>query len=41
MNVWRILRSEVKLPVYSYQAVAYHLLRRRVPDFSDAALFSW
>lgn len=38
LNLWRILRSEVKLSSYTLHVVALHLLGIRVPHHSWASL---
>lgn len=39
LNVWRILRSELKLQSYSYQSVAYHVLHKQYKTANCAQLF--
>jgi len=41
LNVWRLLRHEVKLRTYTLENVAWHVLRRRVPHFPAAVLTRW
>lgn len=41
LNAWRILRGELKLGIYTLQAVASHVLRSTVPCFSPATLTQW
>eukprot|EP00897_Mesotaenium_endlicherianum_P009916 jgi/Mesen1/8953/ME000056S08359 len=41
LNLWRIMRGEVKLPIYTLHAVAEAVLRRRVPRFSCRQLSAW
>ncbi|XP_065057667.1 DNA polymerase zeta catalytic subunit-like isoform X2 [Rhopilema esculentum] len=41
LNVWRIMRSEVTLRVYSFESVAFHVLHRRLPKYSFRTLSSW
>lgn len=33
LNVWRILKSDVALNVYSFQNFVFHILHQRVPDY--------
>ncbi|KAG8221660.1 hypothetical protein J3R82DRAFT_1944 [Butyriboletus roseoflavus] len=40
-NVWRIMRSEQTLGSYSFENVAFHLLRRRVPRYTPSVLTTW
>ena len=41
LNLWRIMRGEVKLSIYSLEAVAEAVLRKRVPRFSWRQLAAW
>ncbi|KDQ63750.1 hypothetical protein JAAARDRAFT_53942 [Jaapia argillacea MUCL 33604] len=41
LNVWRIMRSEQTLNIYTFENVALHVLRRRVPRYSPATLTAW
>ena len=38
LNIWRVLRSSLDLRQYTVENVAYHLLHRRIPQFSHQAL---
>ncbi|KAG2159871.1 uncharacterized protein EDB93DRAFT_1112357, partial [Suillus bovinus] len=40
-NVWRIMRAEQTLSMYSFENVAFQLLRRRVPRYTPEILTSW
>ncbi|KAF9241374.1 hypothetical protein BU15DRAFT_87282 [Melanogaster broomeanus] len=40
-NVWRIMRSEQTLGMYSFENVAFHLLHRRVPRYKPSTLTEW
>ncbi|TDL28443.1 hypothetical protein BD410DRAFT_893460 [Rickenella mellea] len=40
-NVWRIMRASQTLNNYSFENVAFHLLRRRIPRYSNASLTEW
>ncbi|KIJ68443.1 hypothetical protein HYDPIDRAFT_124966 [Hydnomerulius pinastri MD-312] len=40
-NLWRIMRSEQTLSMYSFENVAFHLLRRRVPRYAPSVLTTW
>jgi DNA polymerase zeta len=41
LNLWRILRGEIKLPSYSYEAAMMAVLRRRVPALPRRTLGAW
>lgn len=41
LNLWRVLRHEVTLNIYSYENCAYHILHCRVPAYSFRTLTSW
>lgn len=41
LNIWRMMRGELALNVYSYENVVFHLLRRRVPKYDFNTLTSW
>ncbi|KAM7264807.1 hypothetical protein ACFE04_002490 [Oxalis oulophora] len=41
LNVWRLMRGEVKLNMYSMEAVAEAVLRRKVPSIRDKVLAKW
>jgi DNA polymerase zeta len=41
MNLWRVLRGEVKLNVYSSENVALNVLQRHLPHFPPADLTAW
>lgn len=41
VNVWRVMRGELKLGVYSLESVAAAALRTRMPHFAPAVLTSW
>jgi len=38
LNIWRLMRGEMNLNLYSFENVVYHLLHKRVPKFSHATL---
>ncbi|KAG1864196.1 hypothetical protein DFJ58DRAFT_680547 [Suillus subalutaceus] len=40
-NVWRIMRVEQTLSMYSFENVAFQLLRRRVPRYTPEVLTTW
>ncbi|KAL9651015.1 hypothetical protein ABK040_012759 [Willaertia magna] len=40
INVWRILKNELKLDIYSLQDVCYHLLKKRIPSYTYQTLSS-
>ncbi|KAL1679814.1 hypothetical protein EV122DRAFT_276721 [Schizophyllum commune] len=41
LNIWRLMRTELTLSVYSFENVAFHVLRRRVPAYNHATLTRW
>lgn len=41
LNVWRLMRNEVKLNLYSFEAVAESVLRRKVPSIPYKVLTRW
>lgn len=41
INIWRAMRSELNLLQYTMENVVFHLLHRRVPHYSFAALTRW
>ncbi|KAJ8702610.1 DNA polymerase zeta [Pleurotus ostreatus] len=41
LNVWRIMRGELSLNMYSFENVVFNVLRRRVPQYSRTTLTSW
>ncbi|XP_057720677.1 DNA polymerase zeta catalytic subunit isoform X1 [Arachis stenosperma] len=41
LNVWRLIRGEVKLNLYSIEAVAEAVLRRKIPFFHNKVLTRW
>lgn len=41
LNVWRLVRSEVKLNIYTVEAVAEAVLRRKIPFINFRTLTKW
>jgi DNA polymerase zeta len=41
LNLWRLIRGEVKLNLYSVEAVAEAVLRRKVPLLNHKVLTKW
>lgn len=41
LNVWRLMRAEVKLQMYTIEAVAEAVLRRKIPLIPHKVLNSW
>nr|XP_012569554.1 DNA polymerase zeta catalytic subunit [Cicer arietinum] len=41
LNVWRLIRGEVKLNLYSVEAVAEAVLRRKIPSINHKVLTKW
>ncbi|KAJ3750399.1 hypothetical protein DFH05DRAFT_73135 [Lentinula detonsa] len=40
-NLWRIMRSEQTLNIYTFENVAFHVLGRRVPKYHPLTLTKW
>ncbi|KAJ3760352.1 hypothetical protein EV360DRAFT_93611 [Lentinula raphanica] len=40
-NLWRIMRSEQTLNIYTFENVAFHVLGRRVPRYGPSTLTKW
>lgn len=41
LNVWRLMRSEVKLNMYTVEAVTESVLRRKIPSIPYKVLTKW
>ncbi|XP_074603452.1 DNA polymerase zeta catalytic subunit isoform X3 [Brevipalpus obovatus] len=41
LNLWRIIRKEIKLNIYTYENVHFHVLHQRVPAYSYQNLCGW
>jgi len=41
LNGWRLMRSEVKLNIYTFENVVFHVLGLRVPHFTHEVLTRW
>ena len=41
LNLWRLMRSELKLSSYTLQAVAAAVLRERVPEVGQQQMAAW
>ncbi|CAO1639278.1 unnamed protein product [Sympodiomycopsis kandeliae] len=41
LNIWRLMRGELNLNVYSYENIVFHLLRSRVPKLPFSRLSQW
>ncbi|KAL2345686.1 hypothetical protein Fmac_006971 [Flemingia macrophylla] len=41
LNIWRLIRGEVKLNLYSVEAVAEAVLRQKIPSFHHRVLTKW
>lgn len=41
LNIWRLMRSEVKLNIYTVEAVAETVLRRKIPSIHWKVLTKW
>ncbi|KZT30383.1 hypothetical protein NEOLEDRAFT_1237658 [Neolentinus lepideus HHB14362 ss-1] len=41
LNLWRVMRSEYNLTVYTFENVVFNVLQKRVPYYSPRVLTSW
>lgn len=41
LNIWRLMRGELNLNVYTYENVVFHLLRTRVSKMPHSRLTAW
>ncbi|KJE92975.1 DNA polymerase zeta catalytic subunit [Capsaspora owczarzaki ATCC 30864] len=41
LNVWRLMRSEIALNIYSFENVVYHILHQRIPKYTFRTLSDW
>lgn len=41
LNIWRLMRAEVKLNMYTVEAVAEEVLRRKIPSIPCRVLNNW
>ena len=41
LNLWRILRSELSLNIYTFENCCYHILHERTPKYSNTLLTSF
>lgn len=41
LNLWRLIKHEVTLNIYTFENVAYHVLHQRLPLFTFRALTDW
>jgi DNA polymerase elongation subunit (family B) len=41
LNLWRVLRSEISLNIYTFENCSFHILKERVPKFNYSTLTSW
>ena len=41
LNVWRLMRHEVTLNVYSFENISYHVLHERIPLYTYRQLTRW
>ncbi|XP_023212817.1 uncharacterized protein LOC111615631 [Centruroides sculpturatus] len=41
LNVWKIMRKEVNLNIYTFENVVYHVLHLRIPQYSFRSLTHW
>ncbi|KAK9763082.1 DNA polymerase zeta [Basidiobolus ranarum] len=41
LNIWRIMRGEVSLNIYSYENLVFHVLHQRVPHFKHSTIVKW
>ncbi|XP_028411186.1 DNA polymerase zeta catalytic subunit-like isoform X2 [Dendronephthya gigantea] len=41
LNIWRLMRHEVTLNVYSFENISYHVLHERIPLYTYRQLSQW
>ena len=41
LNLWRILRSEISLNIYTFENCCFNILNERTPKYSFSTLTSW
>ncbi|KAJ7169887.1 hypothetical protein C8R46DRAFT_1162607 [Mycena filopes] len=41
LNLWRVMRVEVTLNIYTFENVVFHVLSRRTPRYGPATLKAW
>jgi DNA polymerase elongation subunit (family B) len=41
LNLWRILRSEISLNIYTFENCCFHILNERTPKYSFNTLTCW
>ncbi|KAF9652022.1 hypothetical protein BDM02DRAFT_3153972 [Thelephora ganbajun] len=41
LDVWRIMRSEHSLEIYTFENTVFHVLRKRIPRYSHETLTRW
>lgn len=41
LNLWRLMKGELTLNLYTLENVCYHLLHRRIPKYSHQTLTQW
>ncbi|EPQ60815.1 DNA/RNA polymerase, partial [Gloeophyllum trabeum ATCC 11539] len=41
LNLWRIMRSEYTLAIYTFENVAFNVLHKRIPHYGHRVLTSW
>jgi DNA polymerase zeta len=41
LNMWRILRGELKLSIYTFESIVWEVLRQRMPRYHQVMLAKW
>lgn len=41
LNIWRVLRSEISLNIYTFENCVFYILNERVPKYSYSTLTNW
>ena len=41
LNLWRILRGEVKANIYTFENMVYHILHKRIPYYNEEIITKW
>lgn len=41
LNVWRLMRTELTLGIYTLEHVVHHVLKQRIPKYRNKTLKQW